>query len=117
MAAARKASGSWRPGRAARLRSCRAGARSWPPRTPSRSHRTTAHAKHGTWSVIHPGSRGAVQLSWLGKPPFSALRSARIPVNLTGSPISYANRLFGSPITSQSTVSQWLSRFRRNPVS
>ena len=33
----------------------------------------------------------------------SALRSARLPVNLIGSPISYANRLIGSPITSQST--------------
>ena len=30
----------------------------------------------------------------------SALRSARFPVNLIGSPISYANRLIGSPITS-----------------
>ena len=33
----------------------------------------------------------------------SALRSARLPVNLIGSPINYANRLIGSPITSQST--------------
>ena len=37
--------------------------------------------------------------------PRSALRSARLPVNLIGSPISYANRLIDSPITSQSTVS------------
>ena len=42
---------------------------------------------------------GAVQ--WPGP---SALRSARLPVNLIGSPINYANRLIGSPITSQSTV-------------
>ena len=34
----------------------------------------------------------------------SALRSARLPVNLIGSPIYYANRLIGSPITSQSTA-------------
>ena len=34
----------------------------------------------------------------------SALRTARLPVNLIGSPISYANRLIGSPITSQSTA-------------
>ena len=34
----------------------------------------------------------------------SALRSARLPVNLIGSPIKYANRLIGSPITSQSTA-------------
>jgi hypothetical protein len=33
----------------------------------------------------------------------SALRSARLPVNLISSPINYANRLIGSPITSQST--------------
>ena len=33
----------------------------------------------------------------------SALRSARLPVNLIGSPISYASRLIGSPITAQST--------------
>ena len=33
----------------------------------------------------------------------SALRSARLPVNLTGAPIKYANRLIGSPITPQST--------------
>ena len=33
----------------------------------------------------------------------SALRSARLPVNSIGSPINYANRLIGSPITSQST--------------
>jgi hypothetical protein len=33
----------------------------------------------------------------------SILRSARLPVNLIGSPINYANRLIGSPITSQST--------------
>ena len=31
------------------------------------------------------------------------VRSARLPVNLIGSPINYANRLIGSPITSQST--------------
>ena len=35
--------------------------------------------------------------------PTSALRSARSPVNLTSSPIHYANRLIGSPITPQST--------------
>ena len=46
--------------------------------------------------------------------PTSALSSARLPVNLigspinyanrlSGSPINYANRLSGSPITSQST--------------
>ena len=34
----------------------------------------------------------------------SALRSARLPVNLIGSPINYANRLIGYPITSQSTA-------------
>ena len=34
----------------------------------------------------------------------SAFRSARLPVNLIGSPINYANRLIGSPITSQSTA-------------
>jgi hypothetical protein len=33
----------------------------------------------------------------------SALRSARLPVNLIGSPVNYANRLIGSPINSQST--------------
>ncbi len=33
----------------------------------------------------------------------SALRSARLPVNLIGYPINYVNRLIGSPITSQST--------------
>ena len=33
----------------------------------------------------------------------SALQSARLPVNLIGSPINYANRLIGSPINSQST--------------
>jgi hypothetical protein len=32
----------------------------------------------------------------------SALRSAPLPVNLIGSPTNYANRLIGSPITSQS---------------
>ena len=31
------------------------------------------------------------------------MRSARLPVNLIGSPINYADRLIGSPITSQST--------------
>ena len=37
--------------------------------------------------------------------PFaSALLSARVPVNLIGSPINYANRLIGSLITSQSTA-------------
>ena len=47
----------------------------------------------------------------------SALRSARLPVNLIGipinyanrligTPINYANRLIGSPITSQSTGPQ-----------
>ena len=51
----------------------------------------------------------------LDAPQVSALRSARLPVNLIGSPINYANRLIGSPITSQSTVStppariHWLS--------
>ena len=35
--------------------------------------------------------------------PHGALRSARLPGNLIGSPINYANRLIGSPITSQST--------------
>ena len=30
----------------------------------------------------------------------SALRSARLPVNLIGSPINYANRLIGSPVSS-----------------
>ena len=35
----------------------------------------------------------------------SALRSARLPVNLIGSPIDYANRLIGSPITTQSSDS------------
>ena len=30
----------------------------------------------------------------------SALRSARLPVNLIGSPINYANRLIGAPINS-----------------
>ena len=34
---------------------------------------------------------------------YSALRSARLPVNLIGSLINYANRLISSPITSQST--------------
>ena len=37
-------------------------------------------------------------------PASSALRRARLPVNLNGSPINYANRLIGSPITSQSTA-------------
>jgi hypothetical protein len=37
-------------------------------------------------------------------PSGSAFRSARLPVNLIGSPINYANRLIGSPITSQSTA-------------
>ena len=32
------------------------------------------------------------------------MRSARLPVNLIGTPINYANRLIGSPITSQSTA-------------
>ena len=36
----------------------------------------------------------------------SAVRSARLPVNLIGSPINYANHLIGSPITSQSTALQ-----------
>ena len=31
------------------------------------------------------------------------MRSARLPVNLIGSPINYANHLIDSPITSQST--------------
>ena len=35
----------------------------------------------------------------------SALRSARLPVNLIGSPVNYANRLIGSPVNSQSTDS------------
>jgi hypothetical protein len=35
----------------------------------------------------------------------SALRSARLTVNVIGSPINYANRSIGSPITSQSTDS------------
>ena len=34
----------------------------------------------------------------------SASRSARLPVNLIGSPINYANLLIVSPITSQSTA-------------
>ena len=34
----------------------------------------------------------------------SALRSARFPVNLIGSPINHANRLIGSSIISQSTA-------------
>ena len=34
----------------------------------------------------------------------SALRSARLPVILIGSPIDYANRLIGSPVNSQSTA-------------
>lgn len=33
----------------------------------------------------------------------SAFRSARLPVNLIGSPVNHANRLFESSITSQST--------------
>ena len=33
----------------------------------------------------------------------SALQSARLPVNLIGSSINYANRLIGPPINSQST--------------
>ena len=36
--------------------------------------------------------------------PLKALLSARLPVNLIGSPINYANRLIGPPITSQSTA-------------
>jgi hypothetical protein len=40
-----------------------------------------------------------------------ALRSARLSVNLIGSPTNYANRLIGSPITSKSTV-QELREFR-----
>ena len=40
----------------------------------------------------------------------SALRSARLPVNLIGSPISYANRLIGSSITSQSTAQAGAAR-------
>ena len=32
------------------------------------------------------------------------MRSARLPVNSIGSPINYANRSIGSPITSQSTA-------------
>ena len=39
----------------------------------------------------------------------SALRSARLPVNFIGSPINYANRSIGSPITSQSTAGGPLS--------
>ena len=39
---------------------------------------------------------------WVGN---SALRSARLPVNLIGSTINYANRSIGSPITSQSAGS------------
>jgi hypothetical protein len=35
---------------------------------------------------------------------YSALRSARLPVNLIGSPINYSDRLIGSSITSQSTA-------------
>ena len=38
----------------------------------------------------------------------SALRSARLPVNLIGSPITHANRLIGSPITSQNTAAGWM---------
>ena len=38
----------------------------------------------------------------------SALRSARLPVNLIGSPINCANRLMSSPITSQSTVQLYI---------
>ena len=37
------------------------------------------------------------------KAPISALRSARFPFNMIGSPMNHANRLIGSPITSQST--------------
>jgi hypothetical protein len=37
-------------------------------------------------------------------PLASALRSARLPFNLIGSPINYANGLIGSPITLQSTA-------------
>ena len=44
------------------------------------------------------GTRGSAHLEVT-----SALRSARLPVNLIGSPINYANRFIGSPITSQST--------------
>lgn len=34
----------------------------------------------------------------------SALRSARLPVNLIGSPLIFASRVIGSPINSQSTA-------------
>jgi hypothetical protein len=44
-------------------------------------------------AAVAAGSRGP-----------SALRSARLPLTLIGSPINYVNRLIGSPITSQSTV-------------
>ena len=47
------------------------------------------------WAQEMPGAWGLI----------SAVRSARLPVNLIGSPINYANRLIGSPITSQSTAS------------
>ena len=45
----------------------------------------------------------------------SALRSARLPVNLIGSPVNYADRLIGSPITSQSTVPRYLERLVETP--
>jgi hypothetical protein len=46
----------------------------------------------------------------------SALRSARLPVNLIGSPINYADRLIGCPITSQSTAQGGVRGFIRSWV-
>jgi hypothetical protein len=46
----------------------------------------------------------------------SALRSARSPVNLIGSPINYANRLIGSPVTSQSTECAHPRRTKEGPL-
>jgi hypothetical protein len=70
--------------------------------------------RHVFWSIRGhmTNLRCRERISRTPQPP-SALRSARVPVNLIGSPITYANRLISSPITSQSSAAAHLCVARR----
>ena len=73
-------------------------------RSPSPAARRACARAQGLWiEGVKYYARGWRPLGSLGH-PLSALRSARLPVNVIGSPINYANRLIGSPITSLSTA-------------
>ena len=64
----------------------------------------TVAATDASKALLSPLCMSAATECWLWEASSrSALRSARLAVNLIGCPINYANRLIGSSITSQST--------------